>query len=205
MSVSVTYDPIFGSSTIDDYLAFWTTGFATAGHGDSNTGGFSNGTFSGDQYATHGANNSDYAFIADSDVSNGLNYVFDFTLPSGDNQNHYLYGQLDNVSLGEVLGGGSGSDFSLSNYVVTFSGLDLSAAFGAGRVGNEVHETIFGLMQGNTAPLESVLDDLFAAYGVSTDDTFDVVAAALAAGPLSTGSAETVGVPELADDLALAA
>ncbi|TNF08686.1 MAG: heme-binding protein, partial [Pseudomonadales bacterium] len=105
MSASVTYDPIFGSSTIDDYLAFWTTGFATAGHGDSNTGGFSNGTFSGDQYATHGANNSDYAFIADSDVSNGLNYVFDFTLPSGDNQNHYLYGQLDNVSLGEVLGG----------------------------------------------------------------------------------------------------
>lgn len=205
MSVSVTYDPIFGSSTIDDYLAFWTTGFSTAGHGESNTGGFSNGVFGGDQYAITGANNSDYGFIADSDASNGLQYVFNPLLPAGDNQNHYLYGQLDNVSLGEVLGGGSGSDFSLSNYVVTFSGLDLSAAFGAGRVGNDVHETISGLMQGDTAPLESVLDDLFAAYGVSTDDSFDVVAAALAAGPLSTGSAETVGVPELADDLALAA
>ncbi|MGE8504989.1 MAG: heme acquisition protein HasA [Pseudomonas sp.] len=203
MSVSVTYDPIFGSSTIDDYLAFWSTGFATAGHGYSNTGGFSNGTFSGDQYATHGANGSDYAFIADSDTS--LNYVFNPALPASSNQNHYLYGQLDNISLGEVLGGGSGSDFSLSNYVVTFSGLDLSAAFGAGRVGNEVHETLYSLMQGNTAPLETVLDDLFAAYGVSTDDTFDVVAAALSAGPLSTGSAELIGVPELADDLALAA
>lgn len=203
MSVSVTYDPIFGSSTIDDYLAFWTTGFATAGHGESNTGGFSNGMFSGDQYATHGANGSDYAFIADSDTS--LNYVFNPLLPASSNQNHYLYGQLDNVSLGEVLGGGAGSDFTLSNYVVTFSGLDLSAAFGAGRAGNEVHETIYGLMQGNTDALESVLDDLFAAYGVSTDDSFDVVAAALSAGPLSTGSAELIGVPELAEDLALAA
>lgn len=131
--------------------------------------------------------------------------MFNPALPASSNQNHYLYGQLDNISLGEVLGGGSGSDFSLSNYVVTFSGLDLSAAFGAGRVGNEVHETLYSLMQGNTAPLETVLDDLFAAYGVSTDDTFDVVAAALAAGPLSTSSAELIGVPELADDLALAA
>ncbi|EXF46634.1 heme acquisition protein HasAp [Pseudomonas sp. BAY1663] len=204
MSVSVTYDPIFGSSTIDDYLAFWTTGFATAGHGYSNTGGFSNGTFDGDQYATHGSN-SDFAFIADSGTSNGLHYVWNPALPSGDNLNHYLYGEVDSVSLGEILGGGSGSDFTLANYVVTFSGLDLSAAEGAGRVGNEVHETIYGLMQGNTDALESVLDDLFAAYGVSTDDTFDVVAAALVAGPLSTDSAELIGVPELADDLALAA
>lgn len=207
MSVSVTYDPIFGSSTISDYLAFWATGFDTGGHGYTNTGGFNggNGLLEGDQYAAIGSLGSDYAFVASSNASDGLHYVYDTFLHPSDNANHYLWGQLDNISLGEVLGGGWGSDFSLSNYVVTFSGLDLSAAFGAGRVGNEVHETIFGLMQGDTAPLESVLDDLFAAYGVSTDDSFDVVAAALAAGPLSMGSAETVGVPELADDLALAA
>lgn len=204
MTLSVSYDAIFANSTIDDYLAFWTSGFVTAGHGYSNTGGFSNGVFSGDQYATHGANGSDYAFIADSDTSNGLHYEFN-SLPAGDNLNHYLWGELDNVSLGEILGGGSGSDFTLSNYVVTFSGLDLSAAYGAGRVGNEVHEVVYGLMQGDTSALEAVLDDLFAAYGVSTDDTFDVVAAALADGPLSSGSAELIGVPELADDLALAA
>lgn len=205
MTLSVTYDAAFSSSSIDDYLAFWTAGFATAGHGESNTGGFSNGSLSGDQYATHGALNSDYAFIADSNTSNGLHYVFDRGLPAGDNLNHYLWGELDNVSLGQVLGGGSGSDFTLSNYVVSFNGLDLDAALGAGRVGNEVQSVIYGLMQGNTSALEGVLDNLLAGYGVSTDDSFDVVSAALAAGPLSVASADVVGVQALAEDFALAA
>ncbi|MDH0303103.1 MULTISPECIES: heme acquisition protein HasA [unclassified Pseudomonas] len=203
MTLSVTYDAAFAGSTIDDYLAFWTAGFVTAGHGYSNTGGFSNGTFNGDQYATHGAQGSDYAFIADSNTANGLHYVFDPSKAPGDNLNHYLWGSLDNVSLGEVLGGGSGSDFSLSNYVVSFNGLDLDAALGAGRAGNEVQSVIYGLMQGNTSALESALDTLLAAYGTSTNDTFESVAAHLAAGPVNAAAA--VGVQALPEDLALAA
>ncbi|CRI59189.1 heme acquisition protein HasA [Pseudomonas sp. CCOS 191] len=203
MTLSVTYDAAFAGSTIDDYLAFWTTGFVTAGHGYSNTGGFSNGTFNGDQYATHGASGSDYAFIADSNTANGLHYVFDPSKAPGDNLNHYLWGSLDNVSLGEVLVGGGGSDFSLSNYVVSFNGLDLDAALGAGRAGNEVQSVIYGLMQGNTSALESALDSLLAAYGTSTNDTFESVAAHLAAGPVN--AAEAVGVQALPEDLALAA
>ncbi|MDD1014479.1 heme acquisition protein HasA [Pseudomonas rubra] len=205
MTLSVTYDAAFSSSSIDDYLAFWTAGFATAGHGESNTGGFSNGRLSGDQYATHGGQGSDYAFIADSNTSNGLHYVFDRGLPAGDNLNHYLWGELDNVSLGQVLGGGGGSDFTLNNYVVNFNGLDLDSVLGAGRAGNEVQSVIYGLMQGNTSALEGVLDNLLAGYGVSTDDSFDVVSAALAGGPLSVASADVVGVQALAEDFALAA
>ncbi|MEA3237014.1 heme acquisition protein HasA [Pseudomonas mosselii] len=205
MTLSVNYDAAFASSTVDDYLAFWSAGFVTAGHGYSNTGGFSNGTFDGDQYATHGRNNSDYAFIADSDSANGLHYVFDPSKAPGDNLNHYLWGSLDNVSLGEVLGGGSGSDFSLGNYVVSFNGLDLDAAQGAGRAGNEVQGVIYGLMQGNTSALEGVLDNLLAGYGVSTNNTFAEIGAALAAGPAHAAVAEAVGVQALPEDLALAA
>lgn len=206
MTLSVTYSATFANVTVDSYLNFWSTGFKTADHGAGNTGGFSNGTFSGDQYATSGSNSS-YAFIADSDTSNGLNYVFNPVLPASSTQNHYLWGELDNVSLGQQLGGGGGSDYTLSNFVVTFQGLDLSSALGAGRVegANDVHDVIYGLMQGNTSALESVLDSLLADYGVSTDNTFADISAALAAGPVSTASAEAVGVQALPEDLALAA
>ena len=147
---------------VSDYLSAWALGFNTAGHGTSNTGGFSNGTLAGDQYATHGANSSDYAFIADSDTSNGLHYVFNPLLPASSNQNHFLWGELDNVQLGTGLGGGSGSDFSLSDFKVAFNGLDLSAAVGCRPRGNEVQSVIYGLMQGNTSALETVLTTCWA-------------------------------------------
>lgn len=201
MSISVTYDAaIFANYTVDEYLAEWATGFATAGHGTSNTGGFNNGGFNGSQYATHGANGSDYAFIAGSDTANGLHYVFNPALPASSNQNHYLYGSLDNVSLGYDLSGGNGSNFALGNDVVTFSGLDLDSVLGAGRTGNEVHQVIYGLMQGNTSALEGVLDSLLASYSVSTDNTFAEITAAL-----NAASAIAVGVQAQVDDLALAA
>ncbi|MFK3774051.1 MULTISPECIES: heme acquisition protein HasA [Pseudomonas] len=206
MTLSVNYAATFANVSVDSYLAFWSTSFKTADHGSSNTGGFSNGTFSGDQYAISGSGSS-YAFIADSDTSNGLNYVFNPALPASSTQNHYLWGELDNVSLGQQLGGGGGSDYSLSNFVVTFGGLDLSSALGDGRVAgaNDVHDVIYGLMQGNTSALESVLDNLLADYGVSTNNTFADISAALAAGPVSTVSADAVGVQALPEDLALAA
>lgn len=200
MSLSVTYDAVFANYTIDEYLSEWATGFATAGHGYSNTGGFNTGSLNGSEYGTHGANGSDYAFIAGSETTNGLHYVFDMTLDSWDNLNHYLYGKLDSVSLGYQLGGGSGSDFTLSQEVVTFDGLDLSSLLNAGRTGNDVHQVIYGLMQGNTSALEGVLDSLLATYNVSTDNTFADITAAI-----NAASATAVGVQAQVDDLALAA
>lgn len=200
MSISVTYDAVFANYTVDEYLSEWATGFVTAGHGKSNTGGFNNGGMNGSEYATHGGNGSDYAFVAGSDTANGLHYVYNMSLPASSNLNHYLWGSLDSVALGYELGGGSGSDFTLAQDVVTFSGLDLDSVLGAGRTGNEVHQVIYGLMQGNTTALEGVLDSLLASYGVSTDDTFADITAALAA-----SSATAVGVQAATDDLALAA
>jgi len=206
MTISVSYDSGLGSLSVSDYLSSWAVGFNTAGHGTSNTGGFSNGTLSGDQYSTHGANNSEYAFIADSDTSNGLHYVFNPSLPASSNLNHYLWGDLDNVQLGTGLGGGNGSDFSLSDFKVAFNGLDLSAAEGAGRAGNDVQSVIYGLMQGNTAALETVLNNLLDDFGLSTASTFDEVSAGLAAhtSAVSTDVA-LVGVQDVAQDWALAA
>jgi len=205
MSLTVTYDLSLADVKIDTYLSDWAAGFFTAGHGYSNTGGFNTGSFDGSQYATHGASGSDYAFIAGSDTTNGLHYVFNPALPASSNANHYLWGSLDNVSLGYLLDGGNGSNYTLDSEVVTFSGLDLDAALGAGRAGNEVHQTIYGLMQGDTTALASVINDLLAAYNVDTSDTFADVAYALANGPVSALSAEAVGVQALPEDLALAA
>ena len=49
MTISVSYDSGLGSLSVSDYLSAWAVGFNTAGHGASNTGGFSNGTLSGDK------------------------------------------------------------------------------------------------------------------------------------------------------------
>jgi len=205
MSVSVTYSASFANITVDQYFTLWSTGFKTADHNASNTGGFNNGSFDGDQYAIRGTNGSNYAVIAESETANGLHYVFNPALPASNNLNHYLWGELDSVQLGNGLQGGGGSDYSLSAFAVSFEGLDLSAAQGAGRVGNDVHNVIYSLMQGNTDALESVLDNLLADYGVSTDSTFAAISSALAAGPSSALAAEAVGVQALPEDLALAA
>ncbi|NVZ21135.1 heme acquisition protein HasA [Pseudomonas costantinii] len=205
MTISVNYESALGSISLSDYLTDWALGFKTAGHGTGNTGGFSNGTFSGDQYSTHGANGSEYAFIADSNTSNGLHYVFNPTLPASDNQNHYLWGNLDNVELGQGLSGGSGSDFALDGYKVAFNGLDLTAAEGAGRAGNAVQDVIFNLMKGNVAGLETVLNNLLDDFGLSTASTFDQLAAAGLGHATPSADVALVGVQDVAQDWALAA
>jgi len=206
MTISVSYEAALGAYSVSDYLTDWALGFNTAGHGSSNTGGFSNGSLSGDQYSTHGANNSDYAFIADSNTSNGLHYVFNPALPASHNENHYLWGNLDNVQLGTGLGGGNGSDFTLDAFKVAFNGLDLSAAQGAGRLGNDVQNVIYSLMQGNTSALETVLNNLLDDFGLSTANTFDEISAGLAAhATATTTDVALVGVQDVAQDWALAA
>ncbi len=194
MSISVNYSAELGATKVADYLQSWETGFVTAGHGKEATGGFNTagGMFpatQGEQYATP-SKVSDYAMIAESDTANGLNYVFKF-IPVAANMNHYLWGTLDNVQLGQDLSGGNGTDFSLAENNVAFKGLDLSAPNGAGREGNPVHEVVYGLMKGNTDPLEAVLNNLLDDYNLSTQSTFDQVAAA-------TPVAAPVALPTLA-------
>ena len=209
MTISINYSSFVGSDSISDVLSEWALGFKTAGHGLSNTGGFNTGPReqNGEQYATHGANDSDYAFIAGSDTSNGLHYVYNPQVPAGDNMNHYLWGELDSVSLGEVLTGGAGSAFGLNDYTVSFNGLDLSVASDAGRAGNAVQDVIYGLMKGDVSGLEGVLNNLLSGFGLSTDSTFDQLAAAGLAhadAPLAA-DISLVGVLDVAQDWALAA
>lgn len=209
MTISVTYNSVYGDISVKEVLSAWSAGFKTAGHGESNTGGFNTGarSYDGEQYATHGANGSDYAFIAESNASNGLHYVYNPDLPASSNQNHFLWGQLDNVKLGEVLTGGSGSPFGFDDYTVSFNGLDLSAASDAGRAGNAVQDVIYGLMRGNVAGLEGVLNTLLSEFNLSTDSTFDQLAAAGLAHVDTAFAADIglVGVQDAAQDWALAA
>ncbi|MGO3542139.1 MAG: heme acquisition protein HasA [Pseudomonas helleri] len=209
MTISVTYNSVYGDISVKEVLSAWSAGFKTAGHGESNTGGFNTGarSYDGEQYATHGANGSDYAFIAESNASNGLHYVYNPDLPASSNQNHFLWGQLDNVKLGEVLTGGSGSPFGFDDYTVSFNGLDLSAASDAGRAGNAVQDVIYGLMRGNVAGLEGVLNTLLSEFNLSTDSTFDQLAAAGLAHADTAFAADIglVGVQDAAQDWALTA
>ena len=209
MTISVTYNSAAGAFSVHDVLTEWSTGFRTADHGTAHTGGFNTGgrAMTGEQYATQGANGSTYAFVAESDTDNGLNYVFNPKLSAGDNMNHFLWGSLDNVQLGEVLGGGKGSDFTLGDYTASFNGLDLSAASDAGRAGNAVQDVIYGLMKGDVSGLEGVLNNLLSGFGLSTDSTFDQLAAAGLAhadAPLAA-DISLVGVLDVAQDWALAA
>jgi len=209
MTISITYNSAFGAFSVQDALSAWSTGFTTAGHGTGNTGGFNTGgrAMTGEQYATHGAQGSEYAFIAASDTDKGLNYVFDPKVSPGDNMNHYLWGELDTVTLGTGLQGGNGTDFGLNDYTVSFNGLDLSAASDAGRAGNAVQDVIYGLMKGDVSGLEGALNNLLSGFGLSTDSTFDDLAAAGVAhadAPLAA-DIDLVGVQDVAQDWALAA
>ena len=199
MSLSITYDTTYASWTIADYLADWAGYFGDANHrvgeveDGVNTGGFYPGSLSGTQYALTSPN-SDAGFIADGSLTYSL-----FSPPA-----HTVYGTLNSISLGtDVITTGSGFDFSPGQEEVSFDGLGLSSLLSEGHSGI-VHQVIYGLMSGDATALDSALDTILAAYGVDTDDTFDVVAAALAAGPLSVAPAEAVGV-QAVEDYALAA
>lgn len=204
MSLSITFEPELGSYTVNEYLSEWSGYFDIGGHGYSNNGAFGLGGYSGNQYAVEGSLGSMYAFIASSETPNGLHLEPAIFMNPEHNLNNYFWGSLDGIALGEAINGDLSGHYSMVTQWVSFNGLDLDAAFGAGRAGNPVHETLFGLARGDTSVLSGVLDNLLADYGVSTDSTFDDIAIALANGPASVASAETVGVQVLAID-ALAA
>lgn len=200
MSLSISYSTTYSSWTISDYLADWAGYFGDADHREGqvqegvNTGGFYPGSLSGTQYALTSPN-SDAGFLAEG----SLNYSL-FSSPA-----HTLYGNLNELSLGSRLEAtGSGFAFESGYEEVSFGGLGISSALSEGHAG-DVHQIIYNLMGGNPSALEGALNSLLSGYGVDTDDTFDVVAAALAAGPLNVAPAEAVGIQQPVDELALAA
>lgn len=200
MSLSITYATTYSSWTIADYLADWAGYFGDANHrigeveiDGPNAGGFYPGSLSGTQYSLS-SQESDAGFIAGGSLTYSL-----FSAPA-----HTVYGTLDSISLGtDVIKTSAGFDFTPGEEEVSFDGLGLSSLLSQGHSGI-VHKVIYGLMSGDATELDSALDTLLSAYGVDTDDTFDVVAAALAAGPLSVAPAEAVGV-QAVEDYALAA
>lgn len=202
MSLSITYSTTYASWTVADYLADWAGYFGDANHrigeveeGGPNTGGFYPGSLSGTQYSLS-SQESDAGFIAGGTLQYSL-----FSPPA-----HTVYGSLDSISLGTdvTYSATSGFGFAPGEEEVSFDGLGLSSLLSEGHAG-VVHQVIYGLMSGDATALDTALDGILAAYGVDTDDTFDVVAAALTSGPLSVSPAEAVGVQTPVEDFALAA
>ncbi|WP_249977000.1 heme acquisition protein HasA [Vreelandella olivaria] len=184
MSFNITYDAQYADWTLADYLENWSYEFQNSNHGDSNTGGFNTGGLSGEEYAITGSGNS-YAFIAGSDTTDGLEY---------DIGAHVLAGDLDSVQFGYDLTGPSGGSFDLDNWELTIEGLD---ATGSG-AGNDVHNIVWGLMNGDTSALESYI----VSEGLLTQNEFDTAEL----GDLFPLPASATGVQEFNEfDFALAA
>lgn len=184
MSFDINYDAQYESWTLEDYLDSWSFNFNNSNHGSSNTGGFNSGGLSGEEYAISGASNS-YAFIAGSDTTDGLVY---------DINSHVLSGELDSVQFGYDLTGPTGGSFNLDNWELDIEGLDAS---GSG-AGNDVHDIVWGLMNGDTSELE----DYIISESLLTQSEFENAEL----GDLFPLPASATGVQETSDfDVALAA
>ncbi|ASY76661.1 heme acquisition protein HasA [Pectobacterium polaris] len=204
MSFAITYDAYYANYSIASYLTEWSAAFGDVNHtagntqvGGNNTGGFYGGdTFiDGTQYAITSAQNDFSALIAGGD----LNYSL-FTPPA-----HTLYGDLDTLSFGNVLQGGTtaGTTYSLVEPEVTFSGLDLSTDVANLTVSDRgvVHDVIYGLMGGQVQPLLDALANAGIDINASLDSLSFATATADAALSADT-VVDVVGVAETADLLA---
>ncbi len=218
MSFSINYNSDVSSDTISAYLASFASAFGDVDHtngnvDDSNSGGFyGGGFFDGTQYGITSTANDISAVLAEGD----LNYTF-FTSPA-----HTLYGDLDTVTLGDSLLGGSDTAYSIDEVGASFDGLDLSSASSEGHSGT-VHQVIYGLMEGDVDPLEAALADIFdgilsvtdsqsnaaSIFNTATfaglDDNSDGTITEAEITAYASASVATVGVHEDAGDLALAA
>lgn len=145
MAISITHDKATNTGG-DDYLTWWENEFDSGNH-PSNTGGFYPGTLSGEQYAmSSGAQGSTAGFIASGD----LDYTL-FSVPT-----HTVYGDLDDIEFGDQIVGGSSTAYSFdTGPELSIDGLDLSSGAVAD---NQIHEIVYGLMQGDAAELENFLN-----------------------------------------------
>lgn len=172
MTITIELD---GSTGVDfgAYLQDYATNFSQGYWGFFNDP--SAGAFVGSEYAFSESTNTStpiaggsQSVIVDSDGG-----TFQYNMSS-----HVLEGNVDSVTFGDGLTYDSGSDSFSSAADVTISGLGLS---GTGS-GNDVHNFVYDLMQGNTTELENELDNGVTylssggndtLYGYAGDDVFD--------------------------------
>ncbi|WP_409307319.1 heme acquisition protein HasA [Pectobacterium sp. B1J-3] len=206
MSFAITYDSYYANYSITDYLTEWSAAFGdvehTAGNtevGGNNTGGFYGGdTFiDGTQYGITSTQNEFSALIAEGDLTYTL-----FSSPA-----HTLYGDLDSLSFGNVLKGGTteGTTYSLAEPEVTFSGLDLSTDVANLTLDNRgvVHDVVYGLMSGDVQPLLTALTSAGIDINASLDSLSFATATADAA-IATDATIDVVGVADTADLLLVA-
>ncbi|UYA59750.1 Hemophore HasA [Pectobacterium sp. F1-1] len=194
MSLSIQYDTEFSSYSISQYLTEWSSLFGDANHTngnvtDSNSGGFYGGTSwnNGTQYSLVSPNNATSAFVAEGN----LTYQF---------SNHVLYGQLDSLTFGDGLSGGTSTEYAIQEPQVTFSGLDLSSIVDSGREG-VVHQVVYGLMSGQVQPLLDALTNA----GIDINASLDSLSFATATSDAALSAdtvVDVVGVAETTDLLA---
>ncbi|MDN3518490.1 heme acquisition protein HasA [Aquisalimonas lutea] len=165
MAITITHDQATSTGG-DDYLSWWEGEFVTGDHPD-NTGGFYPGMFSGSQYAmSSGVAGHTAGFIASAPAGETLDYTF------MDSPAHTLYGDLEKLEFGDQIGGGTSTPYSFnSGPELTVDGLDLSSGAVAN---NQIHEIVYGLMQGDATELENFLntEDL-TVNGSSGDDVIN--------------------------------
>ncbi|MEH0832485.1 heme acquisition protein HasA [Pectobacterium cacticida] len=196
MAFEINYDSAFSSYSITSYLTSWATDFGDPGHGGpaggGNSGSFygssSGSLFDGSQYGLQASATNATAFIADGD----LHYSFrDAGNP------HTLYGELDKLSFGEGLEGGSTSNFTLTDLQVSFSGLDLSSLLTEGQTA-DLHQAVYGLMRGDVDPLLNVLSNA----GIDVTSSFaDLSVAHATTDSLADATVDVVGVADTTVDL----
>lgn len=199
MSISINYNAELANWTVSDYLADWSAFFGDINHrlGEveegKNTGGFYPGQLSGSQYAV-GSLESTAGVVINGDLTYTL-----FAEPA-----HTLYGTIDTIQLGTGLS--AKGPYTLESVEVSFEGLGeyLASAKAEGHDGI-VHQVVYGLMSGDSTALTGALDTILADYGLSTDNTFDEIAAVLNSADPIVADATAVGVAEVVEDYAIAA
>ena len=187
MSFSVSYASVYASWTISDYLDDWTSFFVdnSATH---NIGSFHPNLVNGPQFGVL-STQSNGAFIAEGQ----LGY-------SSWASELIISGSIDTLHLGmDVLVTQNSMYLSIED--VAFSGLDI---YGQGRDGL-TNQLVQSFLKADPSVLGGVLSDLLDDYGLTTNNTFDEVAAALAAAPAALAPVTTVGTATYVEDLALAA
>lgn len=193
------------ATTLQGYLDYYEYTFSLEDH--SSSGGFNSTSFTPDfqMYGTQYANETEAvgytsAFVAEAAAGENLYYSF-FTAPT-----HTLYGELDSLDFGASLSKVSnqwGLDTSFLDITglseIINDGLNADGSIIAGNStytsGNDVHNIVWGLLNGETDALAAVLDDYFDLDATLNASGGDVVA-----------SSSVVGVAEISEsDLALAA
>ncbi|MCF6440909.1 heme acquisition protein HasA [Pseudoalteromonas luteoviolacea] len=202
MSIQVTYSASYSFSNLDSFFGHASQFFTNTDYNE-NIGSFAGaenpnptvdlgfwglfGTFSGTQYAQEGqVGTENLGFIIQAADGSYIDYTF-FAGPS-----HTMYGEIASISFGRGLTQGANGEYSFTEDLVSFDGLDtinLNAGFDAngGVIGrhegtNTTHNIVDGMKDSDFGYLMTVLSsngiELTAndTVGVSSLAEFDLVA-----------------------------